>query len=75
MLIRGDGGKRLMGGNRIRTGLALSVRTVVRVRQAGVWQSVSALPGGTCQWRNDATLRHTLGSHTPLSVVDGDDAL
>jgi hypothetical protein len=50
MLIRGDGGKRLMSGDRIRTPLALSVNPV-RVRQAEWWQSVSVLPGGTCQWR------------------------
>ena len=63
MLIREGGGKRRMSGDRIRyyIGLALSVISLalsvgtVRVRQAEWWQSVSALPGGTCQWRRMMT--------------------
>jgi len=57
MLIREDGGKRLMSGVRIRdySSLALSFVSTVRVRQAEWWQSVSALPGGTCQWRKMMT--------------------
>ena len=56
MLIREDGGKRLMSGDSIRISLALSVSTV-HVRQAERWHSVSVLPGHVSVAENDATLK------------------
>lgn len=72
MLIRGDGGRRLVSGDRIRTitTLALSVgpcqHCTVHVRQAEEWQSV--LPGGTCQWRKMTQL-WPFGSHAARSLT------